>query len=1607
MAQLLTDRDVGFSGGELSDADVGFGKAGELSDADVGLQPKTRATLRGAGAAFLQAGQRGMGSALKGLGALTETPIAPSPEEMTPQALEGYEAMRNRTPAQRMANIERNPIYVAGQALEETAPETHPVPAGQEKTFPVKAAEMAGGFVPMLASGPAAPLTIGLQSAGEHISADYENAKTKGLSDDDAAQQAMDRALLSGTLQAGIFYALPKPVRAVAEKYLVNKLGAAGFARWLAGRGSAAAEGAILGGTSQAAENVVEGKPATEGAGASAAGLGAANLLLPWLRAREEAGTEGPPGSRPGPEPSVPPPQPAPAAAADLKDLQDALVRNQITQNRVMQKVQELTAKEPEPAAATGTEVPAAPESLQTPEKELTPEAIGATTEPAPAAAETITGQNGETAPEPPAATSSAAEAMPAEPASAETANVAAEQTGPKPQAPSPSLEREPDLLDHVLDVGKISLQKARAIQEKAGGTDFVPVAESPEGPGPQPDRLEAALERALERIEQRRRGRMMEGVFGAPVWLSEDLAKGAIKVTLTAWRAGKKIAEAIEEGIHWLREQNVAGFHAARARDWLTDYFQKGLAITDEGPGGVPSSAESTTPKGIPVPAETAAEPAAAVKGTSVPATAAPPGYAELLRRQQETAQALDEINSRSRTGLSAVDKSNRYALAKESRAVQRELFKNPEYVADLLRKLDKIGNDLVNARKAGYGAKAHELAAEFQNESAMLEQIPEKIRTAVYNDLVARGEIMRSESGTGAPLGRTMGDMLRWLKAQRLDSPKAPLGERLSHALALADRWARGKDFFERSADRVAAGWEAFKDQWRRPPVDDDFRSLVKDWLVSKQWTGLETHNWVREIRRKVPNALRRSAITAYLQADGDLNVLRSQTDYLPEGKWKRVWEAAIELTPSEQALARRIQSDFDRKLEDARTAGLLDKGRENYGAPQLWAVEPKSDEAYDPTAPQMRDRQSARNPRARLDPRDPFFSLERKSPSYFDGIMSGGVPRSMDIGDLAAHYNAEFHNSLADRGMIAALKNVKAKDGSDGVMLAGGVNVEPGSEPGGRIYFADSNRRPVDAVTKDGRLYRSVNHWALRGWKFRSTDAAGNPILLNGDFLVHPDFYPFVRNELEQSWVRDPERGGKVLNPVMNTAAFLKASKFASATFHTATIGEHALFHGIIPITRGVEMDPARNPQLAALMRHGLDLGFGGQRELFEEGLSSHGGIWGQVPGLGSAMTRMSDWLFKDYIPAIKVKTGLTVLDRNLSRYQNKLSFDQIAELTARQMNAAFGVQNWRLMGTSKTWLDVNRLLLTAPDFLLSRAKVVAQALKPFNREQRYFLLAQGALVYGLCRVLNEVFDGDPHWEPENALSVVHNGRAYSARFLVNDIYHLITNPVSFAQGRLAAFPRSFIEAVTQRDMRTGARISVPFETNSKVWRSAQILAKGLASWLVPVGFEGALPGAKGKEETGPGQMALALAGVGSHKYTAQTQMYQLAADYNRSSKDAAAQRYQSEREAEARGESAYRKLDALIDAGDLDKAAGELKALLDEGYKVESIARHYSAVARPFTGSNAREQLFYSTLTPGQKEIYARARQERLQRYQAFEQVFRALAAKRGMTEQAER
>lgn len=250
---------------------------GAMANAAAQAALRGTAAAVGMGGAALQEGQ----AALRDLPGAIGMRLAGQQDALQPFGL-----------AETMKRIRNRALYRGGEAAKPYIEAAYPVAKEQAGRFPVELAAGAGSFVPLVASGPAAPLAIGLQSLGEHLSADWAKAKAAGATDEDAAGIAMRNGILSGAAQVTIFSVLPKPLKSLAERFLISKFGPGAVSQFVAGRIATGLEGGALGAASNVAEDVVTGQPVSlKQAAASGAGLGALNLVLPYGRKGVAEGT--------------------------------------------------------------------------------------------------------------------------------------------------------------------------------------------------------------------------------------------------------------------------------------------------------------------------------------------------------------------------------------------------------------------------------------------------------------------------------------------------------------------------------------------------------------------------------------------------------------------------------------------------------------------------------------------------------------------------------------------------------------------------------------------------------------------------------------------------------------------------------------------------------------------------------------------------------------------------------------------------------------------------------------------------------------------------------------------------------------------------------------------------------------------------------------------------------------------------------------------------------------------------------------------------------------------------------------------------------------------
>ena len=232
--------------------------------------------------AFRQSAASGVGAVPKGA-AILASRVAEQPivDEFGRPVDESQMQKKPLSSVERMAGIKADPVYQAGEELQQAAREVYPVPEEQEKNWGVKFSRMVGGFLPLIGSGSLGPLTVGLQSIGDRMGEAYESEIGAGKTPEEAAAAAEKQALASGTLQATLFKFLPEPLKKTTDKLIVDRMSKSLVSEFFAKRGAQAVQGGIEGAASIVGENVIAGKPLEEGVGEGAAALSALQTLMP------------------------------------------------------------------------------------------------------------------------------------------------------------------------------------------------------------------------------------------------------------------------------------------------------------------------------------------------------------------------------------------------------------------------------------------------------------------------------------------------------------------------------------------------------------------------------------------------------------------------------------------------------------------------------------------------------------------------------------------------------------------------------------------------------------------------------------------------------------------------------------------------------------------------------------------------------------------------------------------------------------------------------------------------------------------------------------------------------------------------------------------------------------------------------------------------------------------------------------------------------------------------------------------------------------------------------------------------------------------------------
>ena len=620
--------------------------------------------------------------------------------------------------------------------------------------------------------------------------------------------------------------------------------------------------------------------------------------------------------------------------------------------------------------------------------------------------------------------------------------------------------------------------------------------------------------------------------------------------------------------------------------------------------------------------------------------------------------------------------------------------------------------------------------------------------------------------------------------------DRVKAALGDVRAAATpdaikgAITDKVDSVTDAITSRLARVKAAGSALWDSYSQPAEWTDFKDSRGKWDYALQRSSHEAMQFAKDIKAGIPDPLTREAFVNYIQAGGDDVVLQQRSE-ASDGDLKKGYDAARNLTDDQKIQAQNISNYFEAKLQQAQDAGMLKAGIDNY-VNQVW------------------DRPNPVTQKLQADVdygtlnTNPSLLKKRVFDSYFDGEQAGFKPRNKDIGYLVTAYDEAFNKATAGRAFVKSVLDGKGKDGRP-LLVANGdraVTVNP-ETPASLV--TDKTGKPIISASGGPAAtmispkfigekyadYKPIDHPALQKWTWIGKDSDGKPIYQKGDLWVHPDAYKDLNNNLSNSKLRQIP----TVKSLMDVSQKIKGSMLGYSLFHQVQEGVHAVGHGVNPFNVGKIID-FEAPDQKTLIEHGLQVSNARAQQEFMDG---HDGAYAyKVPLIGRMAQQYSDYLFHDYIPNLKMKTALDILERNKDRFApdgkpSRYTAHQIAEISANQANAAYGELNYRQMGRNKTLQDVFRVLSLAPDFTEARGRFIAQALRPEGAEQRAALMRLTVAMYGAARVANMALNGgNPRLD--KPFSVTYHGKDYFLRGVVGDAAHLVMDRRSFLYNRL---------------------------------------------------------------------------------------------------------------------------------------------------------------------------------------------------------------------------
>jgi hypothetical protein len=770
-----------------------------------------------------------------------------------------------------------------------------------------------------------------------------------------------------------------------------------------------------------------------------------------------------------------------------------------------------------------------------------------------------------------------------------------------------------------------------------------------------------------------------------------------------------------------------------------------------------------------------------------------------------------------------------------------------------------------------------------------------------------------------------------------------------------------------------------------------------VINKFNADEQTKGRVVDETVKMIQKDVPNQLHDEGMALYIDAKGDIGQLakwQKEVEKAPKTKenilYAKRLEAAQHLPPKALEWVNHINDNKALLRASLMKWGVNVGFVDNY-ITRMWKL--------DSTGKPIRNL-AGRSLKSTF-----RFAGNRSIENSFEGWRQGLEPAEQRASVLWGHYMNEAMGVINARKFVAGANKEVMPDGKPMVspdQTAKWVDVE---NPTGKA-------RLVQKPFAWGQYadYRSLDLPAFTDW-YTAGQIDGKKLYLKSDMFVHPDVYEKFHNLFANSklseWFHEPttdplekalKLGTKFV--VDDARKWIKGTLLGGfPAFHVQQESSGALGYGVNPIREALKSPIDTNdPRYQFAAEHGTQFfatqsslhsymeGYKASNSLFLEGLKNIPGIK-DIGGkqLAAVMEASTDWTFKHFIPRLKLATFENILARNKATFSKELKAgtvteDDLAYRASYDTNNAYGHLNYADLGRNATRQHLMNIVALAPDFWEARVRHALSATigltgSKANREQfRSFAILGGGLYIG-ARVLNQILDGDPHYEPENAFRIVSGNRSYQMRSYISDFDEMLTNTRTYFDGRMNPVARFVEEGATGVNYR-GEKVQ-----SSDIWRD-------LLAQAVPIPLQSLTRGlsATGVNSTvSPLEQFMGALGIKVSRFAPAQQIYPLAKAWN-----------------EAEGKpvdegiyptSQYTPLKYALEDGDFDQASQLYQKLVaaDKGNSGKVARGLVTSLNASFTGSKADDMQFYKSLSDHDKLIYAAAVDRRhllIQRFQAM-------------------